>query len=289
MTIKNATILIVMLVVLAGCATPNVDLVRQAQDNYNRAAQLDNHARVFSSYQIQQQDIVRQASINAMYGSVISTIEGLKPEAVQQVRADGLWGNLLTIKAISEWRLGRYADATESSQQALAFTQNSLPRDQVINDVMPHLIRNDQAKNFIDLHQSGQKFSYQDWLINVQQPLDKVLAVLPVESMKWQDRGRIQVATYLKMNEVIAFINLRDGFVKLNPCAQAQNSVEACKALEENATNNLISEQLLNQYANVLLIANEDKCVAKQDPVLKRMLSKLGLNVPSALNASCQN
>lgn len=282
--------LCVSVLFLSGCATPNVDLVRQAQDNYNRAAQLDNQSRLFGSYDVQQQDIARQVSINSMYGSVISSLDGLKPEAIQQIQADGLWGNLQTIKAISQWRLGLYAEAALTAEMALTFTQNNLPRDQAINQMMPNLIRNDQARNFVELHHKGSDISHQDWLTQVQEPLAKVLQELPVESKKWQERGRIQIATYLKMNQVIAFVNLRDGFLNLNPCSLAQPDAKAgCEALEQKVTGSAEGNILLTQYADLLLEANEDDCLAKQDPILQRMRRKLGASIPSNLTQACPN
>lgn len=276
------------LFVITGCASPNVDLVRQAQDNYNRAAQLDNQSRLFTGYRVEDQDIVKRASINSMYASVVTSIEGLKPEAVQQVKADGLWGNLLTIKAISEWRLGRYPQAATTAEKALSFTQGILPRDQVIAEVMSHLIRNDQAKNFVDLHQNSIEFSYDEWLNQVQHPLEKVLNELPVAAKKWQERGRIQIATYLKMNEVIAFINLRDGFVKLNPCATSSPTQQiVCKALEQEKTQPAQSNKVVEEYARMLLQATGDRCKAKQDELLINTVRKLGLALPAELAQSC--
>lgn len=279
-----------ILIVVNGCATPNVDLVRQAQDNYNRAVQLDNQNRLFGTYQVQQQDIVRQVSINSMYGAVITAIDELKPEAIQQIQADGLWGNLQTIKAVSQWRLGRYAQAALTAEQALAFTQGNLARDQAINQMMPNLIRNDQAKNYVDQHQADSVIDYQQWLTQVEQPLSRVLSELPDESKRWASLGRIQIAAYLKMNEAIAYINLRDGFLNLNPCAVAPDDVKSsCQTSERQVTGPQTGNALLTEYAELLLKAHDDKCLAKQDPVLLSLQRKLGASMPTSLLNACQD
>lgn len=288
MILKNLVTLLLTSCILAGCATPSIDLVRQAQDSYNQAAQLNNQLSVFASHRVSDQDIIRQVSINNMYSSVINSVEQLKPETVEQLKASSLYGSLLTIKAISHWRLGQFVQAADTAQNALSFTQGVLPRDQVINETMPHLIRNDQAKQYIDRIQAAPSFEYQSWMSNVQTPLQLALEALPKEAEKWQKVGRLQIASYLKMTEVIAFINLRDGFLKLDPCATAGDTRASCAALETEVTSLEKGKALMDSYIQFLQQSYSGSCEFKQDPVLINIARKLGVGVAAFAGIDCQ-
>jgi hypothetical protein len=68
----------------------------------------------------------------------------------RQLQADGLWGTALTLKALTQWRLGMFdkalATAGEAGQNAGA---QMYPRDRALIAALPGLIKTDQAYNKI--------------------------------------------------------------------------------------------------------------------------------------------
>lgn len=124
-----------------GCAS--VNHLREAQDSFNQAAAAENAAR----FNERPADATASlASAPAGYASALLSLDKLEPKDQQSLQRDGLWGTALTLKALCQWRLGKYADALNTAAQSQIEATNQIyPRDRALLAALPGLIKTDQA------------------------------------------------------------------------------------------------------------------------------------------------
>jgi hypothetical protein len=139
--------MLLLIVWAAGCA--NINHLREAQDAFNQAAAAENALRFESTSPIADSASAAAAtwsSARNSYSSALLSIEKLASGDEQRLRANGLWGTTLTLKAISQWRLGMSDKALATVDEARASASDQInPRDQALLLALPGLIKSDQA------------------------------------------------------------------------------------------------------------------------------------------------
>lgn len=131
-----------LLTLAAGCAS--VNRLREAQDAFNQAAAAENALR----FDAKPSDAIGGlVSVRSGYASALLSLGKLahsKDEA--QLRKDGLWGTALTLKALSQWRLGQFDQAIATAQLARETAGSQIyPRDLALITALPGLVKTDQA------------------------------------------------------------------------------------------------------------------------------------------------
>ena len=76
------------------------------------------------------------------YASALLSLEKLANNQDEtRLRKDGLWGSALTLKALSQWRLGQYDQAIATAQLAKQSAgDQTYPRDLALITALPGLV-----------------------------------------------------------------------------------------------------------------------------------------------------
>ena len=143
-------------VVVAGCA--EVNRLREAQDAFSRAAELENRARF--EYRSDAGGFTGAAETTAAragYGAALLELEQLSGDsrAKASLQADGLWGTALALRALCEWRLGLHDRALASAEEAAAAGDPLGPRDRTMMAALPGLVMTDQLFAKLDRKRRG--------------------------------------------------------------------------------------------------------------------------------------
>lgn len=122
---------------LAACA--EVNHLREAQSAFSAAAQAENA--------IQEQAIPNLAATSTIglgYTNAIASLDSLSAEEISRLKDQGLWGNVLILKAMAYWRLKKYENALKTAREAASLQKNLGTRDRVMAEILPHLISSDE-------------------------------------------------------------------------------------------------------------------------------------------------
>jgi hypothetical protein len=132
---------VVLSVSFFGCAS--INRVREAQDAFNQGAASENNQRFDRDPSVATAAL---AAARSSYASALLSLTKIDNRDKEQLIRDDLWGTVLTLKALCQWRLGHYDDALATSSEARGKTTGSLfPRDRAILVALPGLIKTDQA------------------------------------------------------------------------------------------------------------------------------------------------
>lgn len=143
-TIKYTPI-IAAAVLIAGCV--NINRLREAQDAFNQAAAAENALKFDTSAH---DAVASLGGVRSGYASALLSLEQLNGANQRKLQADGLWGTALTLKALTQWRLGMFDQALATAQQARESASDPMyPRDRAVLAALPGLIKTDQAYNKI--------------------------------------------------------------------------------------------------------------------------------------------
>ena len=250
--------------VTSACA--EINHVRDAQDAFNTAALEDNRLRLQA---VNTTDAVAEsARIRAAYTSVITSIDNISGDDKKKLERDNLWGNVLTMKTIAQWRLGRYDDAEETADDAARSPGQLLPRDRAILDTLPNLIRIDQAFAYYR-NPALDAGVYNKWKQNVRQPLKTAMQDLRTHQCSL--KGRPDIRVYLAQVEMAAAANLQDSYDTNQPC-NMREAPENC-GNDRDADMQAIERSLDNLAAKLVEFI---RCDAKDDPVLARWERAVG-------------
>jgi hypothetical protein len=130
-----------------GCAS--INYLREAQDAFNQAAAAESTLRFESTSPVDGNASATAAAWSSArngYTSALLSLEKLDAEDQRRLRADGLWGTALTLKALSQWRLGLFDKALVTADEARTTASDQVyPRDQALLLALPGLIKTDQA------------------------------------------------------------------------------------------------------------------------------------------------
>src|SRR5262249_43425986 len=106
-----AIALLVVLALLVGGCVASTNRLREAQDSFNRAAAAENALKAGRLDKVDAgMPVTDMATIRSLYGSTLASLDKLEPADVTQLKKDQLWGNVETLRALAQWRLGN-ADA----------------------------------------------------------------------------------------------------------------------------------------------------------------------------------
>jgi hypothetical protein len=140
--IINGASFALLLAVAAGCAS--VNRLREAQDAFNQAATAENALR----FDARAADAVASlGAVRSGYASALLSLDKLENSKDQaRLRNDGLWGTALTLKALTQWRLGQFDKAIATAALAKQNAADQIyPRDQAVVTALPGLVKTDQA------------------------------------------------------------------------------------------------------------------------------------------------
>lgn len=130
-----------LLALLSGCAS-HVQQLREAQDEFNRAASLENQMRLDP----RKADAASLGNVAASYRVALRGLTDLMENKGQELEKDKLIGVAATLRALTEWRLGDYAAAVQTADSAKDYPEGTLyHRDRLLLMAMTSLVKNDQA------------------------------------------------------------------------------------------------------------------------------------------------
>jgi len=124
--------------------------LREAQDAFNDAAVAESACRFDPLHPLVQgnaSDAVSQMlAARCNYARALSTLNQLENEDAQRLREDKLLGTALTLKALSQWRLGDYEGALRTAEKTQAEAQDQVySRDLALLKALPGLIKAEQG------------------------------------------------------------------------------------------------------------------------------------------------
>jgi len=138
------------ILLLAGCA--EINHLRDAQSSFNEAARLENLMKTSGGMPSDSENLrdsknlMKETEVRAGYASAIASIDELKPEQQEKLKADKLWGVALTVKAMSYWRLGDYDKMEITAREIKSISDEQVyARDRAILLALPGLRRVDEA------------------------------------------------------------------------------------------------------------------------------------------------
>lgn len=147
----SAIVLLVGFALLAGCVA-STNRLREAQDSFNRAAAAENTLKAGRLDKVDAgMPVTDMATIRSLYGSTLASLDKLEPADVAQLKKDQLWGNVETLRALAQWRLGNADAAVRTADDALRATAVEgagsavHPRDRAMLEAVRGLVKNDQA------------------------------------------------------------------------------------------------------------------------------------------------
>jgi len=122
-------IIIVFFMFSTGCFVPHAQMVRQAQDAFQKGAAMEN-ARKFG-FKTADESGDPMTDETAFYSSARGLIEQALEEATSGLQRDDLYGTALTIHALSSWRLGDGKTAVLSANKVLKIVDDPNPKTRV--------------------------------------------------------------------------------------------------------------------------------------------------------------
>jgi len=144
----------IVLLVAAAAATgcggigTSTNRLREAQESFNQAAAAENSLRFDD--QLQEGPVQGQLASNTAiqngYASALLSLGKIEQQDVERLKSDKLWGNVLALKALTQWKLGLLDQARQTAAEAQqAGAEQLLPRDQALLMALPGLIKVDEA------------------------------------------------------------------------------------------------------------------------------------------------
>ncbi len=231
---------LVFTVVVIGCA--QINHLREAQDAFNQATHAENALR-FNPVPNSEAASLSVAARTG-YASVLVSLDRLDPQEVNRLKQDRLWGNVLALKALAQWRLRLYPQAKKTANAALELSGDELhPRDRTLMTALPALIRIDQVHHFVSLREikDNEEMSKNDFDANIRTPLLNATSILDKARRLVAPDEPVQI--YLIQAQLAAYRNLKIGYRKFRP--ESRDSVPS--ALKNDAQDHLqdLSDVLL--------------------------------------------
>jgi hypothetical protein len=205
---------LVFMVACIGCA--QVNHLREAQDAFNQAAHTENALR-FNPVP-NSEAVSLSAAARTGYASVLFSLDRLNLQETGRLKGEKLWGNVLALKALTQWRLRLYPQAKKTAAAALQLPVDALhPRDRTLMAALPALIRIDQVNHFISLGEGieNREISKNDFDANIRIPLLNAMTILDEARRLVAPDEPLQI--YLIQAQLAAYRNLRIGYRKFSP------------------------------------------------------------------------
>jgi hypothetical protein len=141
-----ALALVVLAALAVGCAS--VNHLREAQEAFNEAVTLETTLRFDAALAEgpTQAQLAQNTTVQNGYASALLSLDRLESRDVDRLKRDGLWGNVLALKALAQWRLGLTDDAQSTARELQQTGAGPVhPRDRALLLALPGLIRTDEA------------------------------------------------------------------------------------------------------------------------------------------------
>jgi hypothetical protein len=149
----RVSIVITILLILSGCIT-HIKELREAQIHFNSAAQLENQLKIDP---LSSDAIAITTQVTASYQLALKMLTELIDNKKKDLQDDNLLGTAYTLKALGEWRIGKYDDAVNTVATVSADSKIKLfPRDRALMNALHGLIKNDQANG----HMAARDYEY---------------------------------------------------------------------------------------------------------------------------------
>lgn len=213
--LRAAFIVLLLLTAAAtGCSGgigTSTNRLREAQESFNQAAAAENSLRFDN--QLQEGPVQGQLASNTAiqngYASALLSLGKIEQQDVERLKSDKLWGNVLALKALTQWKLGLLDQARQTATEAQqAGADQLLPRDQALLLALPGLIKVDEA--FAALQRLPAEPSATQRATALQN-----VQLLVSDAVTAIDKGRVAagaahpVQVYLIQAELAAFRNLQ--------------------------------------------------------------------------------
>lgn len=205
---------ILLIALIAGCASTNQ--LREAQDSFNQAATTENSLR----FDAKASDAVAGLlSVRSGYASALISLEKLENSKDKaQLKSDGLWGAALTLKALTQWRLGQFDKAIATAALAKQDAgQQIYPRDLAVISALPGLVKTDQAYEKILQARAGRATPEAEALLREVRDLltGPNGAVANIQEARQLVDKLHPVHIYLIQAQLAAFHNLQEAYTRL--------------------------------------------------------------------------
>lgn len=204
-----------------------------AQQNFNRAAALDNEMR-FSP----------RSEVPASPSLYYSTAHAFAEKALQNksaLKKDDVLANAYSIKALSEWKLQQYAKAKETAAAAWREFETLekdkmlfMPRDKALMEALPYLVDMDQGKRLLYTFFAGTMPAYEQakdhYLANIFHPdADKSpqleMSGSKIETIRTQLDGNNDLAVYFISSQLAGLKTWSDALDFMRQSLNKDNSL----------------------------------------------------------------
>jgi hypothetical protein len=141
-----ALTLVLVTTLVVGCAS--VNRLREAQESFNQAAALENELRFDAARQegSVQAQVAQNTTIQNGYASALLSLDKLEATDVERLKQDKLWGNVLALKALTQWKLGLFDRARDTAREVQQVGADQVfPRDRALLLALPGLLKTDEA------------------------------------------------------------------------------------------------------------------------------------------------
>jgi hypothetical protein len=253
---RPAQLLLIVAVLLALAACQSVNRLREAQDSFDAAAEVDNRTQLGAMMagkeemperlktQLQQklnlpsEDMLADANkVRSGYAAALLSLKKMSNKDKSTLKADRLWGAALTLKAMTEWRLGLHEEALRTAETAEKEAKDQVfPRDEAILLALPGLIKIDLAYARIAAMVPGQSTNVavlEEMRLRLvgmtANPKDKS-AVEDLHSARAQAGSRHPVNLYLIQSQLAAFRNYQVACFRIHGRNPGTNDVAKWEA-----------------------------------------------------------
>lgn len=222
--------LAVMCLIMAGCA--EVNYLRDAQSSFSDAARMENNRGSKPVSPTETSGLLTESDIRAGYTSAIASIDQLNNEQIESLKSDKLWGVVLTIKAMSYWRLGDYDSMQKVVTQATSLQDDQIyPRDKAILMALPGLRRVDEAVALLAFEiKAGDKRQQAEKIMEAVTRLVSNASTIFTKARQTSPQGH-PVRVYLLQCELAGYKNLLDGRNRLTGGGLDEKEREKVKQL----------------------------------------------------------
>jgi len=144
-------ILAVLICLTSGCLTINtVNHLRQAQETFNKAASIENQSRFDPKKETDLNANIESSegltSAQSGYAAALVILRQMTDEEKDALKKEKLMGVKLTLEGLILWRLGKYEEALDITDQVEGQAKDQIyPRDSIIINALPDLIKIDLA------------------------------------------------------------------------------------------------------------------------------------------------
>jgi len=148
-------ILTIVLCLPSGCLTiSSVNHLRQAQETFNKAASIENQSRFDPKKETELNANIKSSegltSAQSGYAAALVILRRMPDEEKEALKKEKLMGVKLTLEGLVLWRLGKYKEALDITDQVERDAKGQIyPRDSIIIRALPDLIKIDLAKTMI--------------------------------------------------------------------------------------------------------------------------------------------